>query len=230
MAKVLLVEDDVDVAQEIKVLLKSERYTVESVPTVRTAEDFLFSSEYDLLILDWNLPDGSGVDLLCHARRKGLGLPVLMLTSRADLLDKLEGFRAGTDDYLTKPFEGEELLCRVQALLRRPKHFQAEILVADYLTLDTGKRVVKKDDSPVHLTPKEFATLEFFFRHRNQVFSGEALLERIWESDNEATAATVVATILRLRKKIDKPGQQSFIQNVFGVGYVFRSASADVQT
>jgi DNA-binding response OmpR family regulator len=227
MAKILLVEDNADAAAELQSLLKQQRHTVERVATVRSAKDFLLSSPYDLLLLDWNLPDGTGIELLRSLREQALTLPVLMLTSRTELVDKLEGFRSGTDDYLTKPFEGEELICRIQALLRRPNELRKDTLVYGHISLDSTSRQVFIAGKSVHLTPKEFATLEFFMRHQGQTFSSAALLDRIWQADNEATPATVVATILRLRRKIDRPDQQSVIQNVFGVGYRLAADSSD---
>ncbi len=221
MPKILLVEDDCDAAVEVKALLTANRMTLEVVPTVDRARDFVSVSDYDLIILDWNLPDGTGVDFLKFLRDKGCQSPVLMLTGRVNIDDKLTGFTAGADDYLGKPFHAVELLCRVQALLRRPHGRLENILKAGNLVLDIESRRVTRDGEDLHLMPKEFAVLEFFMRNPNRVFSPEALLERVWETDNESTSHTVVATIHRLRKKIDSPGIDSKIKNQFGMGYSF---------
>lgn len=220
MAKVLIVEDDNDLSCELAALLKQNRHVVDVVGTVRNAEDYLFSSPYDVIILDWNLPDGDGLSLLQEIRDRGLGSAVLMLTARNQIKDKVDGFSAGGDDYLTKPFAPEELISRINALLRRPREYRGQVLRAGDIELDSGKRLVKQNNEVIHLTPKEFAVLEFFLEHQDQVFTQEALLERIWQADNEATSRTVVATILRLRKKIDHPDRPSLIRNVFGSGYM----------
>lgn len=220
--KILLVEDNNDLATEILALLSAKRMTVERVATIASARDYLAGSTYDLILLDWNLPDGVGIDLLADIRNKRDNTAVLMLTERSAIAEKAQGFGLGADDYLTKPFHPTELICRIQALARRPQTLISGALNAASLSLDPDSRQVTKDGAPVELSPKEFALLEFFMRNKNHVFTADALLERVWESDSEATSQSVVATILRLRKKIDSPGAQSLIQNIFGQGYVFK--------
>lgn len=220
--KILLVEDNNDLATEILALLSAKRMTVERVATIASARDYLAGSTYDLILLDWNLPDGVGIDLLADIRNKRDNTAVLMLTERSAIAEKAQGFGLGADDYLTKPFHPTELICRIQALARRPQTLISGALNAASLSLDPDSRQVTKNGAPVELSPKEFALLEFFMRNKNHVFTADALLERVWESDSEATSQSVVATILRLRKKIDSPGAQSLIQNIFGQGYVFK--------
>ncbi len=221
MSKILLVEDDNDVALEIVEYLRFKRMTVERVATINAARDMILGSHFDVVVMDWHLPDGTGVDLLREIRDARHQGAVLMLTQRADVNDKVTGFDAGADDYLTKPFHTSELLCRIQALLRRPQRSLEVVLVAGDLSLNSTARTVSKGGEAIQLRPKEFALLEFFMRHPNEAFSLEALLERVWEADNESTTETVVATILRLRKKIDARGKSSFIENIWGVGYKF---------
>lgn len=221
MAKVLLVEDDNDAAAEVRVLLTTHRMIVEAVRTVARARDFLSVSHCDLIILDWNLPDGTGLELLNELREHGCETPVLMLTGRGGLNDKVDGFTAGADDYLVKPYLAGELLCRVNAILRRNPRRMDNLLVAGGVVLDVDGKRVTKDGLEVRLMPKEFAVLEFFMKNPNRVFSAEALLERVWPTDNESTGHTVVSTIHRLRKKIDSPGRESRIRNQFGLGYSF---------
>lgn len=221
MAKVLLVEDDNDASTELKALLTAHRMIVEAVRTVARARDFLSVSHYDLIILDWNLPDGTGLELLNELREDGCQTPVLMLTGRGGLDDKVSGFTAGADDYLVKPYLAGELLCRVNAILRRNPRRLDNLLVAGEVVLDIDGKRVTKDGLEVRLMPKEFAILEFLMKNPNRVFSAEALLERVWPTDNESTRHTVVATIHRLRKKIGSRDCESRIRNQFGLGYSF---------
>lgn len=220
-------EDNNDLATEIQTLLNAKRMIVERVATISSARDYLAGSTYDLIILDWNLPDGIGIDLLKDLRDKRDNTSILMLTERSAIAEKAQGFGLGADDYLTKPFHPTELICRIQALARRPHTLISGILSVAGLSLNPDSREVTKHGALVDLSPKEFALLEFFMRNRNHVFTADALLERVWEAGSEATAQSVVATILRLRKKLDSPNQPSYIQNVFGQGYVFKEPESN---
>jgi OmpR-family two-component system manganese-sensing response regulator len=219
MPKVLIVEDNLPLATGIKDFLAAQRMVAEHVTTIGRARDFVASSTFDVIILDFNLPDGTGLDLLREMRQKKLQTPVLMLTDRTSIEDKLAGFEEGTDDYLGKPFHLKELLMRIQALLRRPQQKLETHLSYKDIELDVGARKIKKAGELVHLSPREFALLEFFMKHPGQVFSLDALLERVWPADNESTTETVVATVRRLRKKIDTEGSPTLIKSVFGAGY-----------
>lgn len=222
MAKILLVEDEVDFAKPIFDWLSSKHYTVECCHNFTDAEAALQVCDFDLVILDWNLPGGSGVSLLRNFRARGGATPVLMITANGTIDEKEEGFRAGSDDYLTKPFNLRELSVRVEALLRRPSAYVGSILQAGALKVDPSKHRAFRGEQELDLLPKEFALLEFFLRHPDQVFSAEALLQRVWISDADVTPATVVTTIKRLRKKIDTEHAPSFIENVFSIGYRLR--------
>jgi DNA-binding response OmpR family regulator len=219
MSKVLIVEDNVDLAAEVKTVLKANRMTVDCACTLKDARSYMGASSYDVLILDLNLPDGEGIDLLQSLREKGVSTPVLILTTRSSISDKVAGFQAGTDDYLAKPFHPKELLCRIEALLRRPQQVVGKTLVARDISLNTLTREVTKGDKEIRLTAKEFGLLEFLLRHPGEVFSLETLLERVWKTDSEVTTETVLAAILRLRKKIDSADKDSMIKNIFGLGY-----------
>jgi DNA-binding response OmpR family regulator len=220
MPKVLLVEDDADMAAEIKAVLRGNRLVAEVVPTAEAARDYLALSKYDLVILDWSLPDGDGVAILQELRKNDNKVPVLMLTGRSAIEDKKAGFYAGADDYLTKPFHRDELECRVLSLLRRQAVRLSDTLTAGDVVLDLQARRVTKGGEEIHLMPKELALLEFFMRHPNAVYTAQTLLERIWQTDNESTPKTVITTIHRLRKKIDT-GTNTMIRNSFGSGYIF---------
>lgn len=219
MPKILLLEDDADTAKPVSDWLVSKRHLVEHCLTVSDAQNRLNVSHFDLLIIDWNLPDGSGIELLRELRSRGNHTPALVLTAKSGIDDKETAFTSGSDDYLTKPFNLKELGLRVDALLRRPVQLIGSVLTVGDLTLDPESYAVTRGGDDITLLPKEFALLEFFLRHPNQVFSAEAILQRVWVSESEVTTFTVTTTIKRLRRKIDRSGEASAIQTVFGVGY-----------
>lgn len=219
MAKILLVEDEADLSGPISDTLTREKHVVEIVANGDEALECLRLYQYDLIILDWMLPGASGLDI-CRKFRSNKGTtPILMLTARASLEDKEAGLDCGADDYLTKPFHLRELLARVRAILRRPAQTPGTIITVGYLTLDPLAKTVTKSDKPLHLLPKEYALLEFFMRHSNQVFSAEALVDRVWPSDSLMLPDTVRTYIKNLRKKIDLPNTPSMISTVHGMGY-----------
>lgn len=219
MAKIVVVEDDQDLVNLIKGILAVERHTVESVQNGREAVTMLQMYPYDLVILDWMLPGKLGTEICKEYRDKGGSAPILMLTSKADIEDKEKGLDAGADDYLTKPFHPKELSARVRALLRRPQTVVSKTLAVGDIMLDPNQVIVKKGGQEIHLLPKEFALLELFLRYPSQVFSAEALLDRVWASDSSASLDTVRTYIKTLRKKIDTKEQDSYIRTVHGVGY-----------
>lgn len=224
MANILLVEDDVGMADIVKDHLEHQRHTVQITHTGQDAASLLKLYEYDCIILDWELPDGvTGISLCKEYRARGGTAPVLMLTGRKEIDEKETGFGAGADDYLTKPFIVRELIARVQALLRRPPNIITRAIAAGDLELDTLSVSVKKAGEQIQLLKTEFALLEFLMRHSGQIFSADALLERVWTRDDEATLDGLRACVTRLRKKIDTPGQDSYIENVRGLGYRFSS-------
>lgn len=219
MAKILLVEDNADLANTVRTFLLFEHHMVEHVADGKVAFEHLRSFEYELVILDWNLPGMSGVDILRRFRETGGHTPVIMLTGHDTVEEKERGLDSGADDYLTKPFELKELGARLRALLRRsPVVSQSNILQAGNITIDTQKYRVTVGGEPVTLVPREFQLLEFFMRHPNQVLSGEALLNRVWPSDSEATTEALRTALKRLRKKVDP--ESNLLRTVHGVGYI----------
>jgi DNA-binding response OmpR family regulator len=219
MAKILMVEDDASIAEDVQDFLAAESHIVEITHTAENAHELVKSFHYDLIILDWSLPKQSGVEFLKEYREAGGGAPVLMLTGRESLQDKELGLDSGADDYLTKPFHLREVSARVRALLRRPtKDIGTVITIAD-LSIDTAARSVSKGGEAIELLPKEYALLELFFRNPNQYFDGDTILERVWHSESDAGPGTVRTTMARLRKKIDIDGKESLIKNDRGFGY-----------
>jgi DNA-binding response OmpR family regulator len=221
MAKILIVEDDSDLSDSLKQWLEQDHHVCDVIGSGIEALEMLNYTKYDLLILDVQLPGMSGFDLLRKFRQNRGVAPVIMLTSRAEVESKLEGLDSGADDYLTKPFQPQELSARVRAQLRRQhQDFQSKLTAGD-LELDTVAFTLKKEGRPLHLKPKEFAVLEFFMRHPNQVFSSDALLQRIWPSDTDASPDGLRVHIAKIRSNIDIPGQPSYIETVHRVGYKF---------
>jgi len=224
MPQILFVEDDKDLSAVVNEWLTADGYTVELAHDGLTGWEFLRQYNYDVVILDWNLPGLSGPEM-CNRYRAGGGVaPVIMLTAKSQITEKMEGFDSGVDDYLTKPFNLKELSARLRALLRRPQAVVTNVIINGYIELDVVKRRITKGGVEVHLLPRDFELLEFLMRHLDEVFSSEALLQRIWGSDAEATSDALRTSIKRLRQKLDLSDSdaQSFIENIPRVGYRLR--------
>jgi DNA-binding response OmpR family regulator len=223
MSKILLVEDDTELTAMIAEWLSFERYTVEVVHNGREGLDRLRNCQYDVVILDWSLPDLTGLEI-CRSYRSQQGTtPIIMLTGRGAVSDKEAGLDSGADDYLTKPFNMKELSARIRAMLRRSTAQPSNVLTAGDLIVDPGKYKVLRNGVEIQLLPREFALLEFFMRHPDEVFSAEALLQRVWHSESEATSDALRTCIKRLRQKLDKDEEESVIQTIPRVGYRLKS-------
>lgn len=219
MTKVLVVEDDKALAENIKQWLHLQQFVVDVVMDGDDAEHYLKLSQYDIVILDWELPGKTGIEILRSFRASGKHTPVLMLTGKDAIENKEEGLDSGSDDYLTKPFHMKELSARLRALLRRPEETIGGTIKVGSVSLDPFKRRVLKGEKEVDLLPKEFALLEFFMRHPGQVFTPEALVDRVWAATSEVSPESVKTYIARLRTKLDAPGSESTIETVRGAGY-----------
>ncbi len=225
MAKILIVEDDPMLRQLVRDALQTERHTVDDCQDGRAGMAFIDAGSYELLILDWEMPHATGIELCSHFRNQGEQAPVLFLTARASMDDKEKGFAVGADDYLTKPFDVRELIVRVRALLKRPQQITKDILKISGMELDTNSGVVKRGDSLVRLQPRELALLEFLMRHPDTYFTAEALMARVWDTDSEATEVALRSCITKMRRKMDGEGQPSFIETSKGLGYRINSKS-----
>ena len=225
MARVLLVDDDVRLSEVIEDWLTAEEHVVEYQSEGRGGWEKMSGSEYDVIILDWNLPDTTGPELCKRFREIGKTTPVLMLTGRNNIENKVEGLDAGADDYLTKPFNPKELSARLRALLRRFMARTAasagEILKAGPLSLDRKGRTVSNAGQELHLLPREFNLLEFFMLHPGQVFSANELMDNVWSEENESSPDTVRVHITKLRAKLGGAVEDSPIKTVHRVGYKF---------
>lgn len=223
MAKILVVEDDKNIAENLVDHLRAERHVVEHVEDGNAAVEMLAAYGFELIILDVQLPGLTGFEICRRFRERGGNTPILMLTGKADLADKMQGLDSGADDYLTKPFDLPELSARIRALLRRPPALRGNELTTQDLTLDTQSAQVSRGGKAIRLLPKEFQLLEFLLRHKNQVYSVEALLDQIWHSESDSSPDAVRQVISRLRTKIDVEGQPSTITTVVGLGYTIES-------
>ncbi len=221
MAKVLLIDDDESVTDIVEDILRKNGFVVDAANNVEDARAMLDGFEYDLIVLDWVMPGMHGIDLLDQLRMRGLGTPVLMLTGMQDSANKVQGLETGADDYLTKPFNKQELLARVRALLRRPKLTTGNELTAGGVTIDTKSLRVMWHGTELKLTNIEYQMLELLLRNKNQVLSAEAIVERAWSSMSESSPDTVRMHVTRLRKKFEGGPVPCPIRTIYGKGYVF---------
>lgn len=222
MAKILYLEDDTELQYSVTLLLRAERHTVEAVELGQEALDRLAYAKFDLIILDINVADVDGKTVCSEYRRGGGKTPVLMLTGNGEIIDRTTGLDSGADDYLTKPFDSRELLARVRALLRRPIDTAlSNTLRHGCIELDTITRKVSRNGIEVFMQPRDFELLELLMRHPAQIFSNNALLDRVWHVDDEASLNALRSSIKRIRQKIgDTNGD--IIENVPKVGYRMR--------
>lgn len=228
--RVLLVEDEPDLGTAIHRVLSREKYIVDWVQNGNEAWEYLDTQwiQYTLAIFDWMLPGLSGVELCKRLRASNAPLPVLMLTARDSMADKVAGLDAGADDYLVKPFGMAELLARMRALQRRSPQLQPHQLQVDNLVLDYGTHTVYLQDDngnqqAIALTAKEFQTLEYFMKHPSQVVTSHQLMNQLWEVGAEPTSNVVAAQIRLLRRKLSEAGCDGPIETVYGVGYRLNS-------
>jgi DNA-binding response OmpR family regulator len=213
MAKILVVEDDRELSEKLKQWLNWERHVVDVANSGDDGWYMLTQYEYEVIILDWNLPGLTGYEVLKKYRANGGNAPVLMLTGMDQIEDKEQGFDAGADDYVTKPFNTRELSARIRALLRRPSDVYPQALTVGNLSLDSRAIKVTKDGKEIQLQPKEFALLEHLMRHPNKVFSS------LWDADAEASEETIRTYMKTLRRKITQGEEACPIKTVHGLGY-----------
>lgn len=211
--RVLVVEDEHRIAEAIKKGLSQERYAVDLAYTGPDGYDLATSEEYDAIILDLMLPGTDGLSVTSKLRKEGIHTPILILTAKSQLQDKVKGLDMGADDYLTKPFAFEELLARLRALMRRPKHEMGTLLQVGNLSMDLAKYEVKKENTVIDLSSKEYALLEYFMRHAHQVLNKDQIIAHVWDYDADILPNTIEVYVKKLRNKgID-------ITTVRGFGY-----------
>jgi len=219
--KTLVVEDEHKIANAIKKGLEQEAYAVDAVYDGESGLGLALSEEYDVIILDLMLPKIGGIEICRQLRKNQVHTPILMLTAKGQVKDKVEGLNAGADDYLVKPFAFAELLARVKALTRRPRNSIGPVLTVEDLSLNTLSFEVKRADKNIELSKKEFALLEYLMRNRGRVLTKDQIINNVWNYDADVLPNTVEVYIGYLRNKIDKlfKDRPPLIRTVRGFGY-----------
>lgn len=222
--RLLLVEDDHRVARFVQKGLEAERYRVDIAADGEQGIELGLTGVYSVIVLDVILPGKDGIEVCQELRRGGVNTPILMLTARDTVEDKVLGLGVGADDYLTKPFAFEELLARIQALVRRPQDLDLSptVQVAD-LTLDKNTHQLTRAGKPIELTPTEFALIEYLMRHPNRVLSRTMIEERVWGYQHDPLTNVVDVYIGRLRQKLGRGSDRPLIHTVRGAGYVLKA-------
>jgi DNA-binding response OmpR family regulator len=217
--KVLIVEDQQRLAQLLKQGLAERAYTVNWARSCSEARDALCETSYDLIILDLGLPDGDGLDLLREWRQAGFKEPVLILSARDAIQDRVRGLDLGADDYLSKPFSMEELLARVRSQLRRQSDVKETVLTHAGLRLDLLNQTAHLNGQPIDLTRREFALLEIFMHNPGRILTRTLISEKIWASHFDVDTNLLDVYMSRLRAKLEKPAEKPLFKTVRGVGY-----------
>lgn len=219
--RILVVEDEHKIANSIKIGLEQENYAVDVAFDGTQGYDLAATEDYDLIILDRLLPEMDGITITKKLRSNNIHIPILMLTAKGQIEDKIEGLDSGADDYLTKPFAFTELLARIRALTRRPKKITDTILTIDNLTLNASSYEVKRGDTFITLSSKEFSLLSFLLHHKTTILTKEKIINHVWNYDANVLPNSVEVYIKHLRDKIDKafPKQHQLIHTVRGFGY-----------
>ncbi len=219
--RVLVVEDEHKIANSIKKGLEQESYAVDVAYVGNEGFDLASTEEYDIMILDILLPGMNGIEICKKLRDLQIHTPIIMLTAKGQIEDKVTGLDAGADDYLTKPFAFEELVARIRALSRRPKNTQGSILIVNDLSLDTITFEVKRDKRLINLSSKEYSLLQYLMRHPNRVMTKDQIINHVWDYDADVLPNTVEVYIGYLRNKIDKPfkNKPPLIHTIRGFGY-----------
>ncbi|MBD2439734.1 two-component system response regulator RppA [Nostoc sp. FACHB-110] len=226
--RILLVDDEVELTDPLSRVLTREGYTVDAVYDGTNGSELAATSSYDLLILDWMLPGKTGLEICQQLRQQGKSTPVLFLTAKDTLDDRVEGLDAGADDYLVKPFELRELLARVRALLRRggsqaQETTNGRLVVAD-LELDCDNQVAYRQGRIIELSQKESQLLQYFMEHTGQLLTHAQIMEHLWQDEEQPSSNVIAALIRLLRRKIEVGKETTLIHTVYGKGYRFGTA------
>jgi len=221
--KILIVEDEIELLDSIASYLKNEDFVCEKASTFFEAEDKLISFNYDIILLDITLPDGSGIDLLKLIKEKSPTTGVLIVSAKNSLDDKLTGLDLGADDYITKPFHLAELNSRVNSLIRRQKFDGSEIIQFNEIQINPSSKSVTVNDKPIELTKKEYNLLLYFITNKNKVLTKESIAEHLWGDDIEMSDSYdfIYTHMGNLRKKIKKLGAPDYLKTMYGLGYKF---------
>ena len=218
--RLLIAEDEPDLAEVLCAFFEKNRFSVDTVNDGFSAYEYASSGEYDAIVLDVMMPKMNGVDVLRRLREEGIKTPVMMLTAKAQKDDRITGFNAGADDYLPKPFEPDELICRVRAMLRRGGGYTPDILTFGDVSLDTSSGMMTGSGGSVRLSGREFQLMEMFMRSPGVVFSADRIMEKIWGWDSAAEIKVVWVHMSNLRKKLRSIGSEVTVHASRGLGYM----------
>ena len=219
--RILVVEDEKKVAGFVKKGFEEESYAVDVAYDGVEGEYLATTNEYDAIVLDIMLPKKNGMDVVKDLRTRGIKTPVLLLTARDAVVDKVKGLDSGADDYLSKPFAFEELLARMRALMRRKEYSLVELKFAD-LTLDQATRKAKRGSIEIDLTSKEYGLLEYFLRNPNKVLTRTMIAEHVWDYTFDSDTNVIDVYVNHLRNKIDKDSSRKLLHTVRGIGYILK--------
>ena len=222
--RVLIIEDDQKAARLLAKGLREERFVVDLAHTGKEGDEMATVNAYDAIVLDWLLPDRDGIVVCGELRGRGVATPILMLTARDSLTDRVKGLNIGADDYLVKPYDFSELLARLHALLRRSELTRPIVLSVADLTLDPLSHRVSRAGVAISLTPREYAILEVLMRHPGEVVTRMQLAERVWETERDEFSNLVDVHLSHLRRKVDGPGAPPLIHTVRGHGFLLSTA------
>jgi DNA-binding response OmpR family regulator len=221
MPKILLIEDDKTLSTLIAQFLAVRKFDVDAVLDGEEGLNWLRNQQYGVAVIDWDVPSINGVEICRQFRESGGNTPILMLTKRSQVADKISGITAGADDYLPKPFDMDELYIRLVALMRRAPEVKPSLLRAGQLTVDSTQRVASVCGQPIELSRKEFAILELLIANPGRVYSGESILEKLWSTERDTTMWAVRTHVARVRSKIAAVDSEtaSLIKTLYGQGY-----------
>lgn len=222
--RLLIAEDELDLAEALTVFFQKNHFSVDAVNDGADAYEYASSGEYDAIILDVMMPKMNGIDVLRRLRAEGIKTPVMMLTAKGMKDDRITGFNAGADDYLPKPFEPDELICRVRAMLRRSDNYRPSALEFGDVTLDPSTGLLACSGRSVRLSGREYQVMELFMRSPSIVFSADKIMERVWGWDSDAEINVIWMHISNLRKKLRSIGSKITIRAVRGLGYALEES------
>jgi len=217
--RLLLIEDEKDIAEFVKSNLETEFYTVDVAFDGERGSFLARTNEYDLIICDYVLPKQNGPEVVKEIREDKKHVPIIMLTVKSEIEDKMNLFNLGVDDYLTKPFLFEELLAHIKAVLRRPPQRENQILKIDDLLVDSDRHLVKRGRQVINLTRKELSLLEYLLKNRGRVISRIVIMEHVWDANADPFSNTIESHVANLRRKINLPGKKELIHTISGRGY-----------
>ena len=220
--KILIIEDQNELRELVKNFLEDYGYVVDEAEDGEEGCSKINMNSYDCLILDLNLPKLDGMEIAKKVRKEGKNVPIIMLTARSEVYDKIEGFDNGADDYITKPFDMKELLARVEAVLRRTQKEQTLVLKFREYEVFPKENLLKKEGEEIQLTNKEMGILEYLLHKKGEIVSAEELLEHVWDSEVDMFSDTVKTHIKTLRKKLDP--KKKYLQTIRGKGYMYKES------